>query len=168
MLPSASLLTLASALIKPGKPADSADLGSEHRLVAMVCFMEASQHYVVFCRRQSNPNSWLFFNDLPGLARGMRREYHGWSSVAHECARFELRPKVLFYESTAAASRAVGEASPSLQASVGAAAVETARSAAAAELFRTRLRNGVGGCLLVIVLALVVQQILGIWKILFP
>jgi len=85
---------------------EAADLGVEHKLVSMICYMDELKHYVVFCRRLSDSDCWIFFNDLPGLARGAMRELFGWGTVARECANFSLCPRLLLYESTLVAERA--------------------------------------------------------------
>lgn len=144
-----------------------ADLGDDHRLVAMICFMESFAHYVVFCRRMSDPNRWLFFNDLPGTANGAQRELLGWAAVSHECGRFELRPKMLLYESPARAREAVSGASRRFWAEL------------LAKLPRQRrgilkfIGGGGGvvwhaavGCLIVVVIALIAQQAVEIQRLL--
>merc|ERR1712203_630858 len=50
------------------------DLGTGHRLVALVCYMSTIHHYVAFCRRQQDSSRCIFFNDLPGLTRGAPSE----------------------------------------------------------------------------------------------
>jgi len=101
-LPNASIHVLASALAPVVQVESSpvpVDLGTSYRLVSMICYIEEVQHYVVFCRRLSDANHWMFFNDLPALARGARHELCGWQSVCHECARYGLCPRMLVYES---------------------------------------------------------------------
>mmetsp|Transcript_35235 Transcript_35235/g.75042 ORF Transcript_35235/g.75042 Transcript_35235/m.75042 type:complete len:577 (+) Transcript_35235:279-2009(+) len=78
------------------------DLGTSHRLVAMVCYMHAFRHYVVFCRRQRAPDRCLLFNDLPGLTRGMPRELE-WRQVPEACYLYSLTPRLVLYESVDAA-----------------------------------------------------------------
>ncbi|CAE7896222.1 nramp1 [Symbiodinium microadriaticum] len=151
---SGSILNLVLAMVPRGKARGEhmADLGDSHHLVAMICYIEAFQHYVVFCRRQSDDNCWLFFNDLPGVARGVRKEFFGWVAIAHECARFELRPKVLLYESPLKAQETMKSGSPMLRASI--------QAAAAAKLHRTPWGLwSLGVCILVVVIALVLQQL---------
>ncbi|CAK0849359.1 unnamed protein product, partial [Prorocentrum cordatum] len=100
-----AVLTLATELrlameLAPG----SADLRENHHLVAMICFMEQFQHYVVFCRCLSGSDEWLFFNDLPGTGSNSGSyRLSGWSGVANACARYEACPKMLLYENPAAA-----------------------------------------------------------------
>ncbi|CAJ1383452.1 unnamed protein product [Effrenium voratum] len=148
-LSSAAILTLTLALVPRRKPLGEPDLGAAHHLVAMICYIEAFRHYVVFCRRQSDESCWLFFNDLPGVARGVRKEFFDWAAVAHECARFELRPKVLFYESADKAEEGMKVVSPSLRASI--------QAAAAAKVVQSRrLLWGLGACL-VLLLALAMR-----------
>eukprot|EP00929_Paragymnodinium_shiwhaense_P123082 TRINITY_DN9653_c0_g1_i1.p1 TRINITY_DN9653_c0_g1~~TRINITY_DN9653_c0_g1_i1.p1 ORF type:complete len:511 (+),score=83.62 TRINITY_DN9653_c0_g1_i1:96-1628(+) len=114
-LDSSSILTLSLALVPRLRRDDKArgltelpaDLGESHRLVAMICFMESFSHYVVFCRRVSEKNNWMFFNDIPGLTSGAMRELPGWAAVSHECARLQLLPKVLLYESQVCAQQNV-------------------------------------------------------------
>eukprot|EP00927_Polykrikos_kofoidii_P046050 TRINITY_DN40238_c0_g1_i1.p1 TRINITY_DN40238_c0_g1~~TRINITY_DN40238_c0_g1_i1.p1 ORF type:complete len:590 (-),score=115.67 TRINITY_DN40238_c0_g1_i1:47-1711(-) len=182
MLPSASILTLALALL-PRRPmwrpetrqVDGApvvgpdlppppDLGEEHRLVAMICYMESVSHYVVFCRRQSAAGRWRLFNDLDDLASGVRRELNSWAEVAHECARYELRPKVLFYESSPAAERALAYAGPQLRASIEAAAAHGSsekKAGSPVDLQSCAIAFGV-----VIIVALIAKQIADIYGIL--
>ncbi|CAE7548921.1 nramp1 [Symbiodinium natans] len=151
---SGSILNLVLAMVPRGKAREEhvADLGDSHNLVAMICYIEAVAHYVVFCRRQSDDNCWLFFNDLPGVARGIRKEFFGWVAIAHECARFELRPKVLLYESAKKAEETMKSGSPTLRASI--------QAAAAAKLHRTpRGLWSLGVCILVVVIALLVHQL---------
>lgn len=88
----------------------AADIGEGHRLISVICYMEACRHYVVFCRRLSNADAWLFFNDIPGLTRGALKELDGWDSVARACARYMCCPRVLLYENSTAAEEAVAEA----------------------------------------------------------
>lgn len=83
---------------------------SGHSLVALICYMDNFRHYVVFCRGLSGKQRWLFFNDLPGLARGTPKELEGWDSVVRECAAYELCPRMLLYESTALAGAALKRA----------------------------------------------------------
>merc|ERR1712072_1683510 len=42
--------------------APRSDLGSSHRIVALVCYMCIYRHYVAFCRRQEHQSRCLFFN----------------------------------------------------------------------------------------------------------
>jgi len=86
--------------------APKADLGPGHMLIALICYIEEFQHYVVFCRRLSNASCWIFFNDLPGLARGALRMLEDWKSVAQECAHYALCPRLLLYENAVAAEEA--------------------------------------------------------------
>lgn len=182
MLPSASILTIALALMPRRRPQPRrtsqeakaeeppADLGEEHRLVAAICYMDQFAHYVVFCRRQSEAGHWRLFNDIEGVAHGALRDLHSWAEVAHECARHELRPKVLFYESLAAAERAVANASPQLQASIAAAAAsqpsETGGGNGGIGMISGRqLFHGLLGAALVAVLALILQQVLEIRRL---
>lgn len=111
-LKSSSMYTLALSLepteaerscSHPATPDVVGDLGDDYRLVAMICYMEEFKHYVVFCRTQSDPSSWMFFNDLPGIASGARRRLHSWRSVARNCGRFGACPKTLIYESDTSA-----------------------------------------------------------------
>mmetsp|Transcript_115079 Transcript_115079/g.365622 ORF Transcript_115079/g.365622 Transcript_115079/m.365622 type:complete len:191 (+) Transcript_115079:200-772(+) len=105
-----SLLPRAASVQEGGVRAANgagADLGYDHRLVAMICYMHRVAHYVVFCRGLSEDDRWLFFNDLPGMTSGAARELTGWTSVARECARFELCPRVLLYESPSSARKAI-------------------------------------------------------------
>jgi hypothetical protein len=88
----------------------TADIGDGHRLISVICYMEACRHYVVFCRRLSNVDAWLFFNDIPNLTRGALKELDGWDSVARTCSRYMLCPRVLIYENSKAAEEAVAEA----------------------------------------------------------
>uniref|UniRef100_A0A7S2I3Q4 USP domain-containing protein n=1 Tax=Zooxanthella nutricula TaxID=1333877 RepID=A0A7S2I3Q4_9DINO len=107
----------ASAPAKPTADLDAdhglaaADLGDDHRLVAMICYMHQAHHYVVFVRRLSASDEWIFFNDLPSLPSlkglGKRREIPNWSSVARECAKCLLCPRALFYESSVKAELAL-------------------------------------------------------------
>eukprot|EP00933_Yihiella_yeosuensis_P052301 TRINITY_DN50329_c0_g1_i1.p1 TRINITY_DN50329_c0_g1~~TRINITY_DN50329_c0_g1_i1.p1 ORF type:complete len:540 (+),score=104.77 TRINITY_DN50329_c0_g1_i1:132-1751(+) len=146
--------------------ASEADLGKSHRLVAMICYMETFAHYVVFCRRQSESNTWLFFNDLPGLVKGAPQEYRGWAAVAHECARLELRPKVLLYESASNASCAMEDVSPRLKAALKAVAEAKGKNQAnesaasgSGSLIKGYLTQGAMAGLIVLVLALIFQQL---------
>lgn len=158
---SASTLILCRGLLpRSRKQGESdADLGLSHGLVSVICYQAQFSHYVVFCRRQSNTNSWMFFNDLPGLARDARRELPSWEAVAHECARLELQPKVLLYEDPARAQAAIAskEARPALHASVAAAnrpSWSLSRSG-----FGEQLVWGGGFCVLAVVVALILQQL---------
>jgi len=74
-----------------------ADLGSSHRLVALVCYMWNLKHYVTFCRRQRDPTQCLFFNDLPELTRGAPREVL-WRDVPEVCGQYLLTPRLALYE----------------------------------------------------------------------
>mmetsp|Transcript_43555 Transcript_43555/g.79305 ORF Transcript_43555/g.79305 Transcript_43555/m.79305 type:complete len:499 (-) Transcript_43555:33-1529(-) len=165
-LPSASILSLMLALVprSRGRTRDAADspssdeqpdLGQDHRLVAAICYMPAYAHYVVFCRRVSHRTHWLLFNDLPGLAEGAPEELPSWAAVAHECARFELVPKVLLYESSDCARVALEEAPRAFwDATVGRQQPESDSDG--------RVKNaiiaGSTACLVVLVLALIWQQ----------
>lgn len=80
-----------------------ADLGAQHHLMTLVCFMWHLQHYVAFCRRQSEPSRCLFFNDLPELTRDAPRDLT-WSEVPDLCSKYGLTPRLAFYESHAAAA----------------------------------------------------------------
>jgi len=71
--------------------------GHSHRLVALVCYMWNIQHYVAFCRRQSDASSSVFFNDLPELTQGVPKEV-SWDGVPELCERFSLQPRLLLYE----------------------------------------------------------------------
>lgn len=157
-MPSSSILTLALGLMPRHRELDSldADLGDSHRLAAVICYMETFEHYVVFCRRQSSEHCWLLFNDLPGLSQGIRRQLSSWAAVAHECARFELRPKVLLYESHVQAQRALQADNPTLRASLQAAAVSKRTSTHPSRLFW-----GFSVCFLMVVVAVLVQHLLG-------
>lgn len=75
----------------------TADLGQEHRLVSLVCFMHDLQHYVAFCRRRSMPSKCIFFNDLPRLTPGAEKEL-SWSAVPAMCSKFRLTPRLVLYE----------------------------------------------------------------------
>lgn len=75
-------------------------LGGSHQLVALVCYMHHLQHYVAFCRRQSNSSRCCFFNDLPELTDGVPKEVE-WSGVPGVCAQFSLTPRLALFESTA-------------------------------------------------------------------
>jgi len=75
----------------------SADLGSGHHLVCLVCFMWNMQHYVAFCQRQSDPSRCIFFNDLPELTRGAPREVN-WKDVPAICGAYALTPRLVLYE----------------------------------------------------------------------
>ncbi|CAE8623385.1 unnamed protein product [Polarella glacialis] len=77
-------------------------LGRGHRMVALVCFMWNVQHYVAFCCRQSDPKRCVFFNDLPALTAGAPKDLM-WSEVPELCGRFLLTPRLMLYESLAAA-----------------------------------------------------------------
>ena len=59
---------------------EAADLGSRHELVAMICYQHDYGHYVAFCRRRTERNSWILFNDLPSLTKGAYDEYDHWSN----------------------------------------------------------------------------------------
>jgi len=89
---------------------DMADLGERHRLVAMICYMEEFRHYIIFCRSLSDANRWLLFNDLPGTAQGVQKEYAAWHSVSEACSLVDAIPKMCLYESSAAATRALERA----------------------------------------------------------
>lgn len=89
---------------------DMADLGERHRLVAMICYMEEFRHYIIFCRSLSDANRWLLFNDLPGTAQGVQKEYAAWRSVSEACSLVDAIPKMCLYESSAAATRALERA----------------------------------------------------------
>jgi len=73
------------------------DLGTAHKLVALVCFMWDLQHYVAFCRRQRDPNRCLFFNDLPELTKGVCRDL-AWCEVPSICKKYFLIPRLALYE----------------------------------------------------------------------
>lgn len=88
-----------------GTPRQS-DMGPDHHLVALVCFMHNLQHYVTFCRRQRNPSRCVFFNYLPTLTSGAAKEI-SWSEVPSMCARFSLCPRLALYESESAADQAL-------------------------------------------------------------
>ncbi|CAE7773092.1 nramp1 [Symbiodinium pilosum] len=153
---SGSILSLVLAILprhSRGKEREErlADLGDSHSLVAMICYIEAFAHYVVFCRRQSDDNCWLFFNDLPGVARGVHKEFYGWAAIAHECARFELRPKVLLYDSAKKAQEAMNSVSPMLRASI--------QAASAAKQKTSRGLWSLGVCVLMVIIALLLQQL---------
>lgn len=77
--------------------------GHSHRLVALVCYMWNIQHYVAFCRRQSDPSSSVFFNDLPELTQGVPKEV-SWVGVPELCKRFSLQPRLMLYEAIEIAS----------------------------------------------------------------
>lgn len=72
-------------------------LGNGHRLVALVCYMHHLQHYVAFCRRQSNSLRCCFFNDLPELTNGVPKEVE-WQSVPDICGKYSLTPRLILYE----------------------------------------------------------------------
>lgn len=73
-------------------------LSSSHQIVALVCYMWHLQHYVAFCRRQSNSLRCCFFNDLPELTTGVPKEVE-WKRVPDVCAEFSLMPRLVLYES---------------------------------------------------------------------
>lgn len=79
--------------------AESDGLGRSHQLVALVCYMWHLQHYVAFCRRQSNSVRCCFFNDLPELTSGVPKEVE-WQRVPEVCAEYSLTPRLAFYETT--------------------------------------------------------------------
>lgn len=79
--------------------APASDFGGSHRLVALVCYMWDLQHYVAFCRRQSNSVRCCFFNDLPELTEGIPKEVE-WLRVPEVCAEYSLTPRLALYEST--------------------------------------------------------------------
>jgi len=90
------------------------DMGPDHRLVSLVCFMHGTQHYVAFCRRQSDPAKCVFFNDLPSLTSGAEKVLK-WTEVPEMCGRFNLTPRLALYETasgTAAAAREPGSDDP--------------------------------------------------------
>merc|ERR1712113_911189 len=86
-------------------------MGSDSRLVAMICFMEQFCHYVVFCRSLSGTGEeWLFFNDLPGTgSQNARHRLPDWRTVASACYRYEACPKMLLYENSKAAQKFIEE-----------------------------------------------------------
>jgi len=73
--------------------------GSSHQIVALVCYMHHLQHYVAFCRRQSNPDRCCFFNDLPELTKGLPKEVE-WQRVPAVCKEYSLTPRLVLFEST--------------------------------------------------------------------
>lgn len=75
-----------------------ADLGPNHHLISLVCYMWNLHHYVAFCRRQQEPGKCLFFNDLPALTAGSPREML-WEEVPDMCFKFSLTPRLALYES---------------------------------------------------------------------
>eukprot|EP00929_Paragymnodinium_shiwhaense_P114732 TRINITY_DN83226_c0_g1_i1.p1 TRINITY_DN83226_c0_g1~~TRINITY_DN83226_c0_g1_i1.p1 ORF type:complete len:456 (-),score=117.01 TRINITY_DN83226_c0_g1_i1:175-1542(-) len=87
-----------------GKKASEGDLGGgSHQLVALVCYMWTYRHYVAFCRRQQDPTRCIFFNDLPTLLEEAPKEL-AWRDVPALCRQHSLAPRLVLYESTAAAS----------------------------------------------------------------
>merc|ERR1719382_810636 len=77
------IATLADSLVARGcRAAGGAkpDLGGDHQLVAMMCYMFKAHHYVVFCRRLSD-KGWRFFNDIPGTATQAKHELGEWRLV---------------------------------------------------------------------------------------
>eukprot|EP00933_Yihiella_yeosuensis_P032396 TRINITY_DN25982_c0_g1_i1.p1 TRINITY_DN25982_c0_g1~~TRINITY_DN25982_c0_g1_i1.p1 ORF type:complete len:437 (+),score=71.94 TRINITY_DN25982_c0_g1_i1:57-1367(+) len=79
---------------------DGSSFGTNHRLVALVCFMWNIQHYVAFCCRQRDSNRCLFFNDLPCLTEGAARDV-SWAEVPNMCSKYSLMPRFVLYESKA-------------------------------------------------------------------
>jgi len=73
-----------------------------HQLVALVCYMWNLQHYVAFCRRQSDSSRCLFFNDLPCLTAGAPKDLP-WNDVPKLCGAYCLTPRLALYESREAA-----------------------------------------------------------------
>mmetsp|Transcript_45015 Transcript_45015/g.106936 ORF Transcript_45015/g.106936 Transcript_45015/m.106936 type:complete len:502 (+) Transcript_45015:37-1542(+) len=171
-LPRASILSLMLAIVPRSRGRSSEvrsprhavppDLGQSHRLVAAICYMPSYAHYVVFCRRVSHQTHWLLFNDLPGLAAGAAQELPSWAAVAHECARFELVPKVLVYESGDLVQTTLEQAPKTFwDATVGRQSADTVSASKSWSL----LSAGSAACLLVLLAALICQQakeILGI------
>lgn len=99
-----------AALWVPQLGAPKVDFGSEHRLVALVCYMPNLQHYTAFIRRQREPLRCLFFNDLPELTNGAKREVE-WKDVPAMCGQFGLNPRLALYESNSASEKAVHDMS---------------------------------------------------------
>eukprot|EP00930_Biecheleria_cincta_P083002 TRINITY_DN72645_c0_g1_i1.p1 TRINITY_DN72645_c0_g1~~TRINITY_DN72645_c0_g1_i1.p1 ORF type:complete len:481 (-),score=90.72 TRINITY_DN72645_c0_g1_i1:7-1449(-) len=97
----AQLWVPASSERSGGCLGDSEDGRSNHRVVALVCFMWNLRHYVAFCCRQSDPSRCLFFNDLPCLTAGAPRDLP-WSEVPSVCEEHFLTPRLILYESVAA------------------------------------------------------------------
>jgi len=160
-----SLGTLTLAFVPPSS--NGADLGDEHKLVAMICFMQAYAHYVVFCRRVSDEARWLLFNDLPRLTPGARAELRDWAGVAHECARFHLHPKVLLYESPAAAERAARQATPAFWRRMASAMTRRRHQNGPGKLTRGHWLGGLGCCLLGVAAAMLVQWHVPLASVLF-
>lgn len=86
--------------------AEHGDMGHDHVLVALVCYMWNIRHYVAFCRRQCQPSRCIFFNDLPTLTKGAPREV-AWREVPDMCYRYALTPRLALYESQGAAKAAL-------------------------------------------------------------
>lgn len=86
------------ALVKDTSPRPG-QLSGNHQIVALVCYMWHLQHYVAFCRRQSNPARCCFFNDLPELSSGVPKEVD-WERVPEICAQYSFMPRLVLYEST--------------------------------------------------------------------
>lgn len=82
-----------------GTSSRSGQLSGSHQIVALVCYMFHLQHYVTFCRRQSDPARCCFFNDLPELSSGVPKEVE-WERVPEICAQYSLMPRLVLYEST--------------------------------------------------------------------
>mmetsp|Transcript_29748 Transcript_29748/g.98602 ORF Transcript_29748/g.98602 Transcript_29748/m.98602 type:complete len:137 (-) Transcript_29748:89-499(-) len=84
-----------------------ADLGTNHRLVAMVCrsFEEANGHFTVFCNTRKNPGvQCMFFDD--GNDERTAKVWN-WSDVPRYCGSEQFVPTLLLYE-------AINEHTPNL------------------------------------------------------
>lgn len=113
-VPQATLRRLARYWIPPSARNEGAaaaqhhasDFGPTHRLVALVCYLWTSRHYVAFCRRQRVPDRCLFFNDMPSLTKEAPREL-AWAEVPEACSRYSLTPRLALYESIGAAEEVI-------------------------------------------------------------
>jgi hypothetical protein len=100
-----SSVQLAKEWIPRSGAATIGDLGPQHRLVSLVCYMWDVQHYVAFCRRQRDAERCIFFNDLPELTEGTLGEY-AWCDVPALCEKHFLTPRLALYEHRGAAGQA--------------------------------------------------------------
>lgn len=89
--------------------ASTCQLGQQHRLVAICCFMWNYSHYVVFCQRQSDTTKCIFFNDLPTVTPEAPREVE-WKDVPALCEKYCLAARFALYESVPGAAAVVNAA----------------------------------------------------------
>lgn len=95
--PSRSASKRLAQLWVPREDKAAPDLGTEHKLVSLVCFMSKNQHYVAFCSRQQDHSRCIFFNDIPQLTPDAPREQR-WSDVPSMCRIYGLTPRLAFFE----------------------------------------------------------------------